>query len=1158
MSKLKPNQPLQFLNTSNVNTAFNGGAPGANDLGAAVYNTVTNALSIYNGTTFDSIKEFVTGRVITVDTNSPNATDTRTGLSVYSKIYPFKTIQAAINAQPNIGDGQYIHVMPGQYNEEVVYTLGYSTSIIYDHAIHTGGVNPALKWSGNNTTFQIYLINSVIQNTGNAADRINTAAVYIYGPGPNNLTITGFGIGLPGPANADVYSKSVIQSTESVAVYCTQATSGPNSIKDVHLKSTNSYGLYDLAGPVIRDCVIESVNGSSMYYASPFKMYNSQLISSLNAIDASSGNIGLGSFEMYDSYVSSTTGGGFNGGGNIGGTGGVIIVKNCRFNIATEAIRFSTGNAVLSYSANVSNTDINITNSSTASTFSFANSTSASTNINLSYIRSNKPFIAPSVYGGTVNQEFNKFSSTYNIVHDETISLGGDFYYDSQLEKVYIAASGTSGQAMVEIKNSSFSNDYLKMWDGTNLRFQVQNNGSLYANASTSGNVNFDYTGFNFNTNLIMNGGTSYDFNVKAATISLKNDSTTNLIVNSSAPKNSITGSNNVILTQGLTGAYPIRTGSDNTALGYNVLASSGIGANFVSASRNVAIGSNSIIGDANGLSSTDNIAIGYNTMTATGGATQNVYIGNLSGNSNTLAGNNNVIMGYNSSNARSNNGVVAIGANVTAYNIAGDLTTNGSNAADSVIIGHNASSKNASNVTIGANAGNTTGTDGGQAISIGYQANQGTSNIGLNSISIGTGSKTQVDYSIAMGYGANVSSTANHYSIAMGFQSSVTADTSIAIGNSTVSSGYYSVVVGGGAISNQYTSVVIGANALAHSSGTYGGISIGANAGNGSTTSNSQVISIGYNSNYSQASLGNTSIALGALSASIGNSSIAIGTVATTKGASSISIGDNTGNTTGTDAGNSISIGYRANYGTTNIGQNSIAIGDASISSNDSNIAIGYSSLATGTFSTALGRGATATNNDSISIGTVSGSATGTIGLAAISIGRDANSGTNGIGDWSTTVGYKTASIAQGAVTLGYGSTQLVNRVQNSFALGWNANTPDYMLVKGTVQTTTNSTSTILTYTTSTSRDYSIKATVVGRDQAGTERALLIRRGLFYNEGAGALQEGTTQTETDVRINNALDASFAVSGNNILLQVTGLTGVTINWKAMVKVIQVT
>lgn len=67
--------------------------------GGQFYNTTTGKMQIGEGGVWkNALQDFVTGKTIYVDYNSPNATDTRGGLSKYDFNRPFNTLQNAINA----------------------------------------------------------------------------------------------------------------------------------------------------------------------------------------------------------------------------------------------------------------------------------------------------------------------------------------------------------------------------------------------------------------------------------------------------------------------------------------------------------------------------------------------------------------------------------------------------------------------------------------------------------------------------------------------------------------------------------------------------------------------------------------------------------------------------------------------------------------------------------------------------------------------------------------------------------------------------------------------------------------------------------------------------------------------------------------------------
>lgn len=106
---------------------------------------------------------------------------------------------------------------------------------------------------------------------------------------------------------------------------------------------------------------------------------------------------------------------------------------------------------------------------------------------------------------------------------------------------------------------------------------------------------------------------------------------------------------------------------------------------------------------------------------------------------------------------------------------------------------------------------------------------------------------------------------------------------------------------------------------------------------------------------------------------------------------------------------------------------------------------------------------------------------------------------------------------------------------------------------VTAAVQTTDATVTTLVdgTFELADNTAYSFRCEVIGREGA-THRAAYGIMGLFYRQGGGlATQQGTTQTlHTAIETNAGLDATYAVSGNNLLLQVTGLAATTINWTA--------
>lgn len=70
-----------------------------------------------------------------------------------------------------------------------------------------------------------------------------------------------------------------------------------------------------------------------------------------------------------------------------------------------------------------------------------------------------------------------------------------------------------------------------------------------------------------------------------------------------------------------------------------------------------------------------------------------------------------------------------------------------------------------------------------------------------------------------------------------------------------------------------------------------------------------------------------------------------------------------------------------------------------------------------------------------------------------------------------------------------------------------------------------------------------------VAMQSDGTNRAFYHKEGLFYRDGGGATQQGATVAVAEIESNAAWNLAFAVSGNDVKVQVTGAAGVNITWR---------
>lgn len=233
---------------------------------------------------------------------------------------------------------------------------------------------------------------------------------------------------------------------------------------------------------------------------------------------------------------------------------------------------------------------------------------------------------------------------------------------------------------------------------------------------------------------------------------------------------------------------------------------------------RNISIGHESGLANANGLTGDDNVMIGYNARTLRGDANNSVIIGN---NAYTKAGGS-VVIGYSSySNPGGLGAAVAIGLNnhnrgidsvsIGNNNVLGGSFTVGigysisTNTQNSVIIGNNAHAQNNAfhAVAIGTDtvAGNSIADD--YCVAIGYSAFCGE----YSGVSIGHSTSTTGKYGVSIGHGSNVT---QEKSLAIGKSASVTGRESVAIGSNTTSSHNYCVVLGASGASDAHDQFVV------------------------------------------------------------------------------------------------------------------------------------------------------------------------------------------------------------------------------------------------------------------------------------------------------------------------------------------------------------
>jgi len=108
---------------------------------------------------------------------------------------------------------------------------------------------------------------------------------------------------------------------------------------------------------------------------------------------------------------------------------------------------------------------------------------------------------------------------------------------------------------------------------------------------------------------------------------------------------------------------------------------------------------------------------------------------------------------------------------------------------------------------------------------------------------------------------------------------------------------------------------------------------------------------------------------------------------------------------------------------------------------------------------------------------------------------------------------------------------------------------------------TTTDATVTTLdSVTLDDNHAYSILINVVAMESDGSDRNVYRLHGLFYRDGAGALQQGATVSINTVESEVNCACVFDVNGNDVRVRVTGIGGgapETWNWTGKIEVTEV-
>jgi hypothetical protein len=462
-----------------------------------------------------------TGKIIYVDKNNPNATDNRTGISRYSMVQPFATIQAAYNASGGIGSEMYgdiIYVRSGVYVENLSMTLAtttgynYTNVFIFDNATLDGGASSAMAFS-QNMDATIVLNNSVIKNTGSSTNKEGTAAIYTYEARVKIL----------GNSNLSCF----ISSTEAHALY--DHSFGYNYYDNVSFNSTNGsayFSQWSNYPTYFTHCKVLSNNSYAM------RGYKHVIEESY--VKGSNYGVLLGENIRYNISISNShieaTNGIAIGGGVLGGdelNNGII--KNSEIVSLNQAINFGTGNIGITYTFTLENTKVKILNPAITSALSLPSSNRNELSVRLTNITSSHPLLA------------SDFLNTYpaNIKETNTLIENNSFYVGVKAgfgEQNPTANLHVKGSAIIDIPSgTSNANDLFYSKDISTGQMKL-----VPAPSGSGGSVSLPSTQIAFGTGSAITGNSNltYDgstFAINAAGIASANYSQYKLAVNGNA-----------------------------------------------------------------------------------------------------------------------------------------------------------------------------------------------------------------------------------------------------------------------------------------------------------------------------------------------------------------------------------------------------------------------------------------------------------------------------------------------------------------------------------------------------------------------------------------------------------------------------------------------
>jgi hypothetical protein len=251
LNSVKPVILSANATSAHITIATNGNVAVASLAGTGTRMVVADLNGILSTQAIPSGATPLTGHVMYVDKDSPNATDTRTGISAFNTSIPFKTIGGAMAAYTA---GSLVIVRMGQYSENVTTPAGMDCYIKFEEGAFLNAASNAATISGSNNLFLFGpsrrlnptgMSSIVINSEYTSATIYTTGTLYAY-----NMSINNNSSASAVRTNGNFYF-SFCKLSSNTATECVWANgNGSCYVNDSYITSGSGYAINDSGGKI--------------------------------------------------------------------------------------------------------------------------------------------------------------------------------------------------------------------------------------------------------------------------------------------------------------------------------------------------------------------------------------------------------------------------------------------------------------------------------------------------------------------------------------------------------------------------------------------------------------------------------------------------------------------------------------------------------------------------------------------------------------------------------------------------------------------------------------------------------------------------------------------------------------------------------------------